>query len=171
MRRCTVFILLLVSCIAGQRMHAQTTPDPNPDSGSRVNSGAPAPFSPTGSDDSLNWLFPVHELNRRLPSWFRIGGEFRGRLEGPTGIGYAGTNDFYLLDRLRLRIGIKPKEWLLFYGESQDSRIFFNHHIGNVNPYEDKWTVWQAYSQLGSSETGWVDGLAGREFCVLAMNA
>ena len=163
MRRCIVLILLLVSCVVGQRMHAQIGLDSNSDSGSRVNSGAPAPFSPAGSDDSLNWLFPVHQINRRLPSWFRIGGEYRGRLEGPTGIGFTGTNDFYLLDRLRLRLGIRPKGWLLFYGETQDSRVFFNHHIPNANPYEDKWTVWQAYPQLGSSETGWIDALAGRE--------
>jgi hypothetical protein len=45
----------------------------------------------------------------------------------------------------------------------QDARIFFNHHIPNANPYEDKWTLWQAYSQVGSSETGWFDILAGRQ--------
>src|SRR5579862_1821892 len=163
MRRCIVFVLLLVSWIAEQRTQAQAARDSNSDSGSRVNSGAPAPFSPVGSDDSLNWLFPVHELNRRLPNWLRIGGEYRARVEGQTGIGYASTDDSYLLDRLRLRVGIKPKEWLLLYAESQDSRIFFNHHIGNANPYEDKWTVWQAYPQVGSSETGWADALAGRQ--------
>jgi hypothetical protein len=73
------------------------------------------------------------------------------------------TNDFYFLDRLRLKLGIKPKEWLLLYGEVQDARIFFNHHIPNANPYEDKWTLWQAYPQVGSSEAGWVDALAGRQ--------
>ena len=93
----------------------------------------------------------------------RIGGEYRGRLAGPTGIGFAGTNDFYFLDRLRVKLGIKPREWLLFYGEVQNARIFFNHHIADANPYEDKWTLWQAYPQLGSSETGWVDALAGRQ--------
>jgi hypothetical protein len=55
------------------------------------------------------------------------------------------------------------KEWLLSYGEVQAARIFFNHHIPNANPYEDKWTLWQAYSQVGSSETGWLDILAGRQ--------
>ena len=163
MRRCIVFVFLLGLSVAGQRMHAQIDPGSHENPESKVNWGAPVPFSPAGSDDSLNWLFPVHELNRHLPKWFRIGGEFRGRFEGPTGIGYTGTNDTYLLDRLRIRVGIKPKDWLLFYAESQDSRIFFNHHIANANPYEDKWTVWQAYPQLGSSETGWIDALAGRE--------
>jgi hypothetical protein len=148
MRRCIVLILWLVSCVVGQRMDAQTILDLNADSGSSGNSAAPAPSGPAGSDDSLDWLFPVHKLNRSLPSWFRIGGEYRGRLEGPTGIGFTGANDSYLLDRLRVKLGIKPKEWLLFYGEVQDARIFFNHHIANANPYVDKWTLWQAYPQV-----------------------
>src|SRR6201997_5185630 len=163
MRRCIVVVLLSVSGLVAQRIDAQTLADLHADAGSSASSAAPAPSDPVRADDSLDWLFPVHKLNRSLPSWFRIGGEYRGRLEGPTGIGFASTNDFYFLDRLRVKVGIKPKEWLLFYGEVQDARIFFNHHIANANPYEDKWTLWQAYPQLGSSETGWVDALAGRQ--------
>jgi len=163
MRRCIVVVLLLVSCVVGQRINAQTVADFNADSGSSANSSSAGAPHPTGNGDSLDWLFPVTKLNRSLPSWLRIGGEYRGRLEGPTGIGFAGTNDFYFLDRLRIKVGIKPKDWLLFYGEVQDARIFFNHHIPNANPYEDKWTLWQAYPQLGSSETGRVDALAGRQ--------
>src|SRR3984957_14132450 len=163
MRRCIVLVLLLVSCVVGQRIEAQTVPDSNADSGSGKDSSSAGAPDPKGNDDSLDWLFPVIKLNRSLPRWIRIGGEFRGRLEGPTGIGFNSTDDFYFLDRLRVKLGIKPKEWLLFFGEVQDSRIFFNHHIANANPYEDKWTLWQAYPQVGSSETGWVDALAGRQ--------
>jgi alginate export protein len=163
MRRCIILALLLLSCSAGKRMNAQTAPDSNPDSGSSAKPSSAGASDPARADDSLEWLFPVHELNRHLPSWIRIGGEYRGRLEGPTGIGFANTNDFYFLDRLRVKLGIKPKDWLLFYGEIQDARIFFNHHIPNANPYEDKWTLWQAYPEVGSSETGWIDALAGRQ--------
>jgi len=163
MRRCMVLVLLFSSCMARQVINAQAVPDSNPDSGSSPNSSSGRAAEPAGSDDSLDWLFPVHRLNRALPSWLRIGGEYRGRLEGPTGIGFTNTNDFYFLDRLRLKLGVKPKQWLLLYGEVQDARIFFNHHIPNANPYEDKWTLWQAYPQLGSSETGWADALAGRQ--------
>src|SRR4029077_16735857 len=46
-----------------------------------------APHS-TGVDDSPSWLFPVAKLNEALPSWIRIGGEYRNRIEGPIGIGY-----------------------------------------------------------------------------------
>jgi alginate export protein len=163
MRRCIVLVLFLVSCLVRQRINAQTVPDLNADSGSSTNSSSAGTPRPTGSDDSLDWLFPVNKLNRSLPRWFRIGGKYRGRIEGPAGIGFGSTKDFYDLDRLRVHLAIQPKQWLLFYGEVQDARIFFNHHIANANPYEDKWTLWQAYSQVGSSEAGWLDVLAGRQ--------
>jgi len=117
----------------------------------------------TAGHESPSWLFPITELNSRLPSWIRIGGQYRNRLEGPIGIDFTGTNDFYLLDRLRVRVVIQPKPWLAFLGEVQDSRIFFNHHIPNRNPYGDSWTLWDAYPQIGSSTKGWVDALAGRQ--------
>jgi hypothetical protein len=162
-RRCIVLVLLLVSCMVRQRINAQTVPDSSANAGSSTNSSSAGVPNPAGDDDSPDWLFPITSLDQSLPRWFHIGGEYRGRLEGPTGIGFTSTNDFYDLARLRVNLAIKPKEWLGFYGEVQDARIFFDHHIPNANPYQDKWTLWQAYPQVGSSETGWVDALAGRE--------
>jgi hypothetical protein len=124
---------------------------------------SPAPGPPAAESDYSSWLFPVAKLDEVLPPWFHIGGEYRDRLEGPIGTGFADTSDFYVLDRLRVKIAIQPKDWLKFYGEVQDARIFFNHHVPNANPLEDSWTLWQAYVQLGSSTSGWADGLAGRE--------
>src|SRR5258708_4315341 len=132
--------------------NAQT--DPN-------SSGAPSP--PAADSHAPAWLFPIEKLNESLPSWLRFGGEYRDRLEGPIGVGFRGTNDFYLLDRLRVTVAIQPNDWLKFYGEVQDSRIFFNHHIANANPFEDSWTLWQGYAQVGSSTSGWLDVLAGRQ--------
>jgi hypothetical protein len=126
-----------------------------------------APFNvahdASATDYSPEWLFPVVELDEHLPRWLRFGGEYRNRIEGPTGIGYTGTRDFYLLDRLRIWMNIQPKQWLTLHGEVQDSRIFFNHHIPNGNPYEDSWTLWEGYARVGSSTEGWVDALAGRQ--------
>ena len=120
---------------------------------------------------SPSWWFPITELNERLPSWIHIGGQYRNRLEGPIGIGFTGTDDFYLLSRLRVRVLIQPKPWLSFHGEVQDARIFFNHHIANANPYEDSFTLWEAYPQLGNSTEGWGDVLAGRQVLYLETSA
>jgi len=131
---------------------AQTSPNSNP-----------APSSFAVESDSPSWLFPVDKLNESLPTWLHIGGEYRDRLEGPMGTGFSDTRDFYLLDRLRVTVAIQPKDWLKFFGEVQDARIFFNHQIPNANPYQDSWTLWQSYAQIGSSTSGWIDALAGRQ--------
>lgn len=101
-----------------------------------------APGSCAVDSDSLSWLFPIAKLDESLPSWLHIGVE----------------------------IVIQPKDWLKFFGEVQDSRIFFNHHIPNANPFEDSWTLWQSYAQVGSSTSGWGDTLAGRQVLALATN-
>src|ERR1700745_2004165 len=143
--RSLLFALLFSTSLFPNRAHGQRNPTSNPE------------LSPAAADaDPLSWLFSVDQLDESLPKWLHIGGEYRDRLEGPAGIGFTTTNDFYLLDRLRVKATIQPKEWLKFYGEVQDSRIFFNHHIANANPYEDTWTLWQAYAQAGSSTSGWV---------------
>jgi hypothetical protein len=150
-------VLLVGASITSGPINAQTSSDSN----TGAQSGA-AP-DPTAADDPQEWLFPIVELNEHLPGWLRIGGQYRNRLEGPTGIGYTRSRDFYLLDRLRVWVNVQPKEWLTFHGEVQDSRIFFNHHIPNGNPFEDSWTLWEGYAQVGSSTEGWVDVLAGRQ--------
>jgi Alginate export len=145
-------ILLLGASILPARANAQANTQSNPAS------------SPSAADsDSSSWVFPIEKLDEALPSWLHIGGEYRNRLEGPIGIGYQRANDFYLLDRLRVNVAIQPTDWLKLYGEVQDSRIFFNHHIANANAFEDSWTLWQGYIQVGSSTSVWADALAGRQ--------
>ncbi len=150
-------VLLVGMSAAATLVNAQTSSAP----GTGVQTGG-AP-DPSAADDAPDWLFPVATLDERLPGWLRFGGQYRGRLEGPTGINYTRTNDFYLLDRLRVWVNIQPKDWLILRGEVQDARIFFNHHIPNANPYQDTWTLWEGYVQVGSSTAGWVDALGGRQ--------
>ena len=51
----------------------------------------------TAGRESPSWLFPITELDKHLPSWLGIGDQYRNQLESQGGIGYTGTNDFYLL--------------------------------------------------------------------------
>lgn len=163
MRACALTGFLICGLWMPETVHAQVVTASATDIGPRMNAGSSTTAASAGQDESPGWLFPIHELNDLLPSWLRLGGEYRNRIEGPTGIGFASKQDFYLLDRLRVHVTIQPKEWLKFYGEVQDARIFFNHKTPNGNPFEDSWTLWQAYPQLGSSTTGWADILAGRQ--------
>lgn len=150
-----VFLLVSTSTRPGRLDAQQTEKAPGRSQGAEPN--------PPDPDNAPEWLFPVTKLNESLPSWLRVGGEYRARVEGQAGIGFTKTNDFYLLSRLRVRAVIQPKEWLTFNGEVQDAEIFFNHHIPGANPYQDTWTLWEGYAQVGSSTSGWVNVLAGRQ--------
>jgi len=156
-KRILLGLFFLFSLWAGpQRASGQTVYT----SSANASPGAP---DPTGVDHSPSWLFPVAKLDEALPSWIHIGGEYRNRIEGPIGIGYHDTRDFYLLDRLRIDATIQAKEWLRFHAEVQDARIFFNHHTPNASPFEDTWTLWEGYAQVGNPTEGWVDVVAGRQ--------
>src|SRR5258706_14040941 len=77
--------LLGVSMLA-HRAQAQTDPKSNP-----------ATSPPAVDPDSTSWLFPVAKLNEILPYWLHIGFKNLDRVEGPTGFGFRGTNEVYLL--------------------------------------------------------------------------
>ena len=113
--------------------------------------------------DATSWLQPVEELNRSLPPWLEFGGEYRLRLEGQDGIKFGTTDDSYVLGRLRLNLLVKPTRWFSLFGETQDSRIFFNEHLPSGLPYRNTWDIRQAYAEFGSSTEGWVDVIAGRQ--------
>lgn len=164
MRRCIAWGLLFlftwqfdVRPVDAQSASSATKTDTAPDSQSGDES------MPAMVEDHPAWLFPVEQLNQHLPNWLRIGGEFRNRPEGRVGIGFTNTNDSYLLYRLRIHVAIQPNEWLRFFSEVQDARIYFNHVTPSANPYQDTYTLWQAYAQVGNSKEGLADVLGGRE--------
>jgi hypothetical protein len=69
-----------------------------------------------------------------------------------------------VLGRVRVNVTIEPKSWLRVRAEVQDARIYFNNHnTPSGNPFEDTWTLWEGYAQLGNSKEGWGDVLAGRQ--------
>lgn len=113
--------------------------------------------------DSDNWLFPITKLNESLPSWVHFGGQFRDRTESQDGLGYAPVNDVYDLTQLRLGLYLQPTKWLKLVGVTQDSRVFFNHHVGNVPSYQNIWDVREAYLEVGNTTEGWYDLTVGRK--------
>jgi hypothetical protein len=109
------------------------------------------------------WLFPITQLDLSLPDWIQFGGQFRNRVESQDGLNYAPVNDTYDLTQLRIGIYIQPTSWLEIVGVTQDSRVFFNHHVATRPPYQNIWDIREAYAQIGSSTEGWVDLIGGRE--------
>lgn len=118
----------------------------------------------SGVNGAYSGRLPLADsLNEMLPGWLSLGGEYRARYEGPVGIGYTDMRDSYLLSRLRIYGTFEPEPWMTLHAEVQDAHIFLNQRIPSANPYEDSWTLWEGYFQVGSSTQGPVDALVGRQ--------
>jgi hypothetical protein len=167
-RRCSRILIFSAVVLCGavaQRAFAQSTANPP--------EGPFEPDTPGASHAALDlrvsgpdpdgWLFPVTRLNELLPHWIQFGGQFRDRAEGQTGLSYAPVDDGYDLTQLRLGVYIQPTKWLEFVAVTQDARVFFNHHVGTIPPYQNIWDIREAYAQIGSSTEGWIDLVAGRQ--------
>ena len=91
------------------------------------------------------------QFNQLLPPWLRFSGELRERFEGYDGgsFKHKSTND-YDLQRIRLGMEIKPTNWVQFYVEMQDARVF--GITPAIPPYENTADLRQAYIQFGPSE-------------------
>ncbi len=91
------------------------------------------------------------KFNQLLPKWLRFSGEFRERFEGYSGgsFKHKSTNDDDL-QRIRLGMEIKPTNWVKFYIEMQDARVF--GITPALPPYQDTLQPRQAYIQFGPTE-------------------
>jgi len=156
-------ILLSTTFVAHAIAQSGTSPDATPypadepgESHARMDLRVPG-LNPDG------WLYPITQLDQKLPSWFQFGGQFRDRVEGQEGLSYGTVNDNYDLTQLRIGVYIQPTSWLELVGVTQDARVFFNHHVATAPPYQNIWDVREAYIRLGSATEGWIDLVAGRE--------
>ncbi|MBM3804692.1 MAG: hypothetical protein FJW26_20550, partial [Acidimicrobiia bacterium] len=104
------------------------------------------------------------EVNRHLPAWLRFSGEYRARMEGISGAGFApGNNDLYFLNRVRLNLAVKPSSWMKIAIQGQDAQVFGKNSNPDGPPFEDTLDLRMAYVELGDSEKGPVALLVGRQ--------
>jgi Alginate export len=98
-------------------------------------------------------MSPSARLNAKLPSWLKLGGEYRARLEDFENGGFTpNTSDAYLLNRARLDVLIKPTSWLTFFGEVQDARVFWKNQSPPAVPYQDAFNLRQGYFEIRGTE-------------------
>ena len=153
-------IFLVTAVLVGNAIAQQTAAPFVPDTPGASHAATDLRVS---GPDSGAWMYPITKLDEYLPHWIQFGGQFRDRVESQDGLGYAPVNDVYDLTQLRIGVYIQPTSWLEIVGVTQDSRVFFNHHVATGSPYQNIWDVREAYLKLGSSTDGWFDVVAGRQ--------
>jgi len=87
--------------------------------------------------------------------WFKLGVDFRGRLETYTGINFTpDRDDTYYLSRLRLNATIEARSWLRFFLEGQDARAPGYSRNPVPGSVEDPFDFRQGYIELGRTDNG-----------------
>ncbi len=106
---------------------------------------------------------PMTALDQQLPSWIGFGLEERLRWEGMVNQSFkANDDDYYLLNRWRFLIQIKPTSWLRIVGQMQDARAWLQQpplQPPNTNRFDLK----LAYVEFGDPEHHWVSVRVGRQ--------
>jgi hypothetical protein len=119
------------------------------------------PLCAQNAGSFFSW--PSDSLNSELPSWLRLSGEERIRMEGYDNLSFKpGNTNNYLLQRLRLNMTIAPAWWLKIIAQSQDSREFYKGGVA-APPYQDTWDLRQAYAEIGDMEKGFFALRVGRQ--------
>jgi hypothetical protein len=106
---------------------------------------------------------PMTALDNRLPAWIGFGLEERLRWEGMVNQSFKrGDDDYYLLNRWRFLMQIKPTSWLRIVGQMQDARAWWQQpplQPPNTNRFDLK----LAYAEFGDPEHQWVSVRVGRQ--------
>ena len=107
---------------------------------------------------------PTAFANVDLPAWVRLGVEYRGRLEGFTGGGFADDReDLYWLNRFRVTARFSMKSWLSAAVQAQDARIEGRNAITLGAPFRDQLDVRFAHVDVGNFEKSRFAARGGRQ--------
>lgn len=104
---------------------------------------APAPKPPV-----------FNRANEVMPSWLRIRGEFRERMEGFDGAGFVeGREDLYYLSRVRLNATVIPTRLFSFQVQAQDARVA-RKTVGPIGtPFKAPFDLRMAFADVGDAKT------------------
>jgi hypothetical protein len=94
----------------------------------------------------------INRVNETLPSWLRVRGELRERLEGFENAGFSPVaDDAYLLSRVRLDAAVRPSPALSMQVQVQDARVA-KKNIGPVGaPFNAPFDLRMAFADIGAA--------------------
>jgi len=137
-----VFMILGLARVAGAQ-----TPDPvDTRSASVISQPPPVIVKSTRGPAPLG-------VDGQLTPWLQVRGEFRARVEGFTGGGFADNSDAYWMDRFRLNATASPTRSMKFVVQLQDARAFDKTIGSPIAPLRDTLDLRMAYGEFGSTNT------------------
>ena len=124
----------------------QTSSAPQP-----TQTGGPAPVA-APLQPAPKPPFP-NRANSIMPSWLRVRGEFRERVEGFENSGFtADRDDAYALSRVRLNASITASKSLSFQANVQDARVA-NKEVGPTTaPFRGPFDLRTAFADIGDAK-------------------
>jgi len=94
-----------------------------------------------------------NRVNESLPSWLRLRGEFRERIEGFTGAGFVGDrDDAYGLSRFRFNAAVTVKPAFAFQVQAQDARVTDKEIGPTTTPFRAPFDLRLAFADIGSAK-------------------
>ncbi|MGH9371200.1 MAG: alginate export family protein [Vicinamibacterales bacterium] len=95
-----------------------------------------------------------NRANELLPSWIRVRGEFRERMEGFDGAGFDDAReDLYWLSRFRFDARVTPSKMLAFYAQVQDARVGKKTVGPTGAPFRAPFDLRMAFADIGSASS------------------
>jgi hypothetical protein len=96
-----------------------------------------------------------NRANEVMPSWLRVRGELRERVEGISGSGFVdGRDDAYWLTRFRFNATITPSRQLAFQVQAQDARVADKEFGATGAPFRSSFDLRMAFADIGAPTSG-----------------
>ena len=93
-----------------------------------------------------------NRVNEVMPSWLRLRGEFRERMEGFDGLGFNETReDLYWLSRFRFNATVAPSKALSFQVQVQDARVAKKTVGPTGTPFRAPFDLRMAFADIGAA--------------------
>jgi hypothetical protein len=108
----------------------------------------PAPPSPSPSRPPV-----FNRANEVMPSWLRVRGEFRERIEGFSNANYTeGRDDGYALTRFRFNVAVTAAKHLAFQANLQDARVADKEVGPTTAPFRGPFDLRTAFADVGDAK-------------------
>jgi hypothetical protein len=139
----TLVVAVPLSAFAQQAVQTQAAATP---------SAAPVPAPAAQVQSSPQPPIP-NRVNTVLPSWLRVRGEFRERVEGFQGGGFVeGRDDHYALSRVRLNATVTASKHLSFQANVQDARVARKQIGPTTAPFRGPFDLRVGFADVGDAK-------------------